>query len=164
MHMQAEIYGNRVVIKEDYGDLVKRGYGEEKEEGLVLSLYEALYLLELGKIDMGMTSGEFLKYCETKEENFYIKYVVFRDLRNRGYVVKTGFKFGTHFRVYPRGKKPGEAHTKYVVHVVTEEDRFEPCEIARMVRLAVSIRTELVIAFVDSENDITYYKISRIGI
>ncbi len=159
--MQAEVHGGRVVVRKNYEELMKKGFGEEKEEGLVLSLYEALYLAERGKLDLD--PAEFLKYCEAQDKRFYTKYVVFRDLRERGYVVKTGFKFGTHFRVYPRGKKPGEAHTKYVVHVVTEEDVFEPCEVARMVRLAVSIRTELVLAFVDSENDITYYKINRVG-
>ena len=33
------------------------------------------------------------------EPNFWIRYCVFRDLRSRGYIVKTALKFGADFRV-----------------------------------------------------------------
>jgi len=88
---------------------------------------------------------------------------VFKDMRDRGYVIKTGFKFGTHFRVYPRGKKPGEAHTEFTVQVMPEEKRLEVTDISRLVRLARAIRTRLVLAVVDSENEIVYYEIKRIS-
>ena len=161
------LLGNRVLVKDAYGELIQRGFGEKKDEGLVLSLYEAAYLLENGKLllklkDKLLDLENFLSYAESVDPNFLVKYTVFRDIRNRGYVIKTGFKFGTHFRVYPRGKKPGEAHTQYVVQVVTEEDTLEPNDISRMVRVATGIRTQLLLAFVDSENDVVYYKVERI--
>ncbi|NPA86532.1 MAG: tRNA-intron lyase [Candidatus Diapherotrites archaeon] len=169
MSTRAELLGSRVLVKEDYGDLVQRGFGEKKDEGLVLSLYEAAYLLERGKIKVFKDGEEldfhaFLREAEKLDPNFLVKYTVFRDIRNRGYVIKTGFKFGTHFRVYPRGKKPGEAHTQYVVQVITEEDIIEPNDLSRMVRVATGIRTKLLLAFVDSENDVVYYKVERISL
>ncbi len=169
MPVRGELLGNRVLVREGYGSLVERGFGEKKEEGLVLSLYEAAYLLERGKLEV-LKEGEpldfhaFLRHAEGVDKNFLVKYTVFRDIRDRGYVIKTGFKFGTHFRVYPRGKKPGEAHTQYVVQVITEEDVLEPNDLSRMVRVATGIRTKLVLAFVDSENDVVYYKVERISL
>ncbi len=89
-------------------------------------------------------------------------------MRERGYLVKTGFKFGAHFRVYERGVKlkrgPKEAHehTKFVVHAISEEDRFSYPELSRATRLAQNIRAKMVWAVVDSENDVTYYEIFRV--
>ncbi len=154
-----EVVGDTVVVKEGYEDFLKKGYGEEKEGYLVLSWYEALYLSEKGKLSLPQ---DFLE--KIREEKVLERYHVYKDLRERGYVAKTGFKFGTHFRVYPRGKKPGEAHTRYVVQVVKEDEILTPENLARLVRVATTVRAELVLAFVDAEHDITYYKISRIGL
>ena len=166
--MRAEMLGKRVLVPNDYGELVQRGFGEKKSEGLVLSLYEAAYLLERGKIEVfrngkALSVEEFFREAEREEPEFYVRYAVFKDIRDRGFVIKTGFKFGTHFRVYPRGKKPGEAHTEFTVQVMPEEKRLEITDISRMVRLARAIRTKLVLAVVDSENEIVYYEIKRIS-
>ena len=169
MPAEGEFLGNRVVVRDNYSTLVERGFGEKKDEGLILSLYEAAYLLERGKIAVrkngkNLSFEEFLREAEEIDRNFLVKYTVFKDIRDRGYVIRTGFKFGTHFRVYPRGKKPGEAHTQYVVQVVTEEDVLEPNDLSRMVRVATGIRTKLLLAFVDSENDVVYYKVERVSL
>jgi len=166
--MRAEMLGKRVLVTGDCSELVQRGFGEKKSEGLVLSLYEAAYLLEKGKIRVvkggkELTLEEFFREAEREEPAFYVRYAVFRDMRDRGYVIKTGFKFGTHFRVYPRWKKPGEAHTEFTVQVIPEESRVEITEISRMVRLARAIRTRLVLAVVDSENEVVYYEVKRIS-
>jgi tRNA-intron endonuclease len=93
--------------------------------------------------------------------------VVYRDLRDRGYLVKTGYIFGCHFRVYERGvklkrgpKAPHE-HTKFVVHCVPEEAAFSLPEMSRAVRLAHNIRATFVWAVTDKENKVTYYIIQR---
>ncbi len=166
--MRAEMLGKRVLVPNDYGELVQRGFGEKKSEGLVLSLYEAAYLLERGKIEVfkdgtKLSVEEFFREAEKEEPEFYVRYAVFKDIRDRGFVIKTGFKFGTHFRVYPRGRKPGEAHTEFTIQVMPEERRLEITDISRMVRLARAIRTRLVLAVVDSENEIVYYEIKRIS-
>ena len=166
--MRAEMLDKRVLLTEGYSELVQRGYGEKRSGGLVLSLYEAAYLLEKGKIKVAkdgkeLTLEEFFREAEREEPEFFIRYAVFKDIRERGYVIKTGFKFGTHFRVYPRGKKPGEAHTEFTVQAIPEEKRLEITDISRMVRLARAIRTRLVLGIVDSENEIVYYEVKRIN-
>ncbi len=169
MPMQGKLLGKRVLMDEVYSQLVEKGWGEKTEEGLVLSLHEAAYLLQRGKIRVvdengrALTPSEFFERAEKEERDFLVKYVVFRDIRNRGFVIKTGYKFGTDFRVYPRGKKPGEAHTQFTINVIPEEKTLKITELSRMVRLARAIRTKLILAVVDSENEIVYYNVERIS-
>ncbi|MCR4368303.1 MAG: tRNA-intron lyase [archaeon] len=149
--------------------LRQRGFGEQKSRELVLDLFEALYLLEREKIGIedaktakNMDAEEFIKHGAKKIKSFYTKFQVFTDLRERGFVVKTGFKFGFDFRVYPRGKKPGEAHSQWCVNVTTQGDKFTFTELSRMVRLSGNLKTKLLNAVVDSENEVNYYEVNRV--
>lgn len=151
------------------GDTLRQGgFGEQKERELVLDLFEALYLLGKNKIELENAQGkkvseeELTKHASKEIKGFYIKYQVFHDLRERGFVVKTGFKFGFDFRVYPRGKKPGEAHSQWCIHVATQNDKFSHIDLSRMVRLASNLKTKFLIAVTDSENEINYYETERI--
>jgi len=148
--------------------LRQRGFGEQKSKELVLDLFETAYLLEKGTIkiedskEKHIDSEELIKYASKKIKNYYLKYQVFSDLRERGFVVKTGFKFGFDFRVYPRGKKPGQAHSQWCINVTAQQDRYNFIELSRMVRLAGNLKTKLLNAVVDSENEINYYEVTRI--
>ena len=84
-------------------------FGSMLENGRVqLSLLEGLYLLEAGKLSVKDASGKkmdfnaFLKKAQKVEPKFHIRYLVFKDMRSRGYIVKTALKFGADFRVYDR--------------------------------------------------------------
>ena len=165
----AELIQNKVIVDEKKArdTLIQKGFGEKHGKELVLDLKEAIYLVEKEKIEVTHDkkkagARKLLAYASAREARFYSKYIVFRDLRDRGYCVKTGFKFGFEFRVYPRGKRPGQAHTERVVKVFTQDDRKGMIELSRMVRLAGNLRTECTFAVVDSENDINYYTIERI--
>jgi len=166
----AVIIDDKVPLRDKkLGDTLRqRGFGEARGNELVLDLFEALYLLEKGKVPVADSKGksigeeELIKHAGKKIKDFYIKYQVFSDLRERGFVVKTGFKFGFDFRVYPRGKKPGEAHSQWCVNVATQNDKYNFIEFSRMVRLASNLKTTLLNAVVDSENEINYYSVERI--
>jgi len=181
---EGELLENRVIIWSNeavqlYDD---SGYGkpqpEENPDRLELELVEATYLLEKGKLKVfaklkGKKKKKALTFKELMElgsqvNQFHPQYVVYRDLRERGYVVKTGYIFGSHFRVYDRGvklrrgpKAPHE-HTKFVVHCVPEESAFSLPEMSRAVRLAHNIRATFVWAVVDRENKVTFYEIKRL--
>ncbi|MBI4209909.1 MAG: tRNA-intron lyase [Candidatus Diapherotrites archaeon] len=152
------------------GDTLRqKGFGEQKQHELVLDLFEALYLLEKEKFGMEsskdgakLTEEALTRHADKKIKNFYLKYQVFRDMRERGFVVKTGFKFGFDFRVYPRGKKPGEAHSQWCINVTAQDDKYNFIELSRMVRLASNLKTKLLNAVVDSENEINYYEVERV--
>jgi len=179
---EGELLENRVVIfgKDSVELYDESGYGkpfpEENPDRLELELVEALYLLEKEKIKIVKKNGkkrsisfkDLMKLGTDTQKDFHSIFIIYRDLRERGYLVKTGFKFGTNFRVYERGvklkrgpKAPHE-HTKWIVHAVPEEFTCEFAELSRAVRLAHNIRAKMLWAVVDRENDVTYYEILRI--
>ena len=141
-------------------------YGTMLESGkLQLSLLEAIYLLEKNKIDIRDSRNKelnfesFLKKATKIEPNFWIRYCVFKDMRNRGYIIKTALKFGADFRVYDRGIKPGEDHARWIIYPVHEGATLTWYEFAAKNRVAHSTKKRLMIGIVDDEGDVTYYEI-----
>ena len=142
-------------------------FGTLTETGKVeLSLLEAYYLMEKGKLDVKSEAGRkvssetYLRKARKIEPNFWIRYCVFRDMRNRGYIIKTALKFGADFRVYDRGVKPGEDHAKWIVFPVNEASTLTWHEFSAKNRVAHSTKKRLLMAVVDAENDVTYYEIA----
>jgi tRNA-intron endonuclease len=141
-------------------------YGSLMQSGKVhLSLLEALYLVEKNKIqvfDKRNKEIEFtslMKKAKKKNKRFSIKYSVFKDIRNRGYVIKTALKFGADFRVYARGVKPGEDHAKWIVYPVHESEAMTWHEFAAKNRVAHSTKKKLMMGVVDDEGDVSYWEI-----
>jgi len=146
--------------------LNEKGFGELEEKALALSLIEATYLLESGKLevvrgDTAVSFEDLVKLGSEKEEEFYNKFLVYKDLRERGMVVRSGLKFGTDFRLYDRGEGVGKGHSKYLVHVVPEEYTCSFPEMARALRLAKNVNKDMIYAIVDGECDVTYYLVDR---
>ena len=161
----------RVVVRETalIDELDKKGFGEKTEDELLLSPEETLFLVEKRKdFDIKNEKGRnqdhaaLLKVFSKLDKDFPRKYLVFKDLRNRGFCVKTGFKFGTDYRVYARGDKPSQGHAVWLVHCVPEEFTCSFPELSRSVRLAQNVRKKMIYAVIDKEGSITYYKIERI--
>lgn len=131
-----------------------------------LSFIETAYLLEKGTIELYSGSNrkidfdKFVKKASKSEQNFWTRYCVFKNIRNRGYIIKTALKFGADFRVYDRGVKPGEDHAKWVMYAVHEGESFSWYEFSAKNRVAHSTRKNLLIAIVDDEGDVTYYNVN----
>jgi len=141
-------------------------FGSLAESGKVeLSLLEALYLFEKNKLEIKSEAGRkiafesFLRKAKKVEPNFWVRYCVFKDIRNRGYIIKTALKFGADFRVYDRGIKPGEDHAKWVVFPVHEASVLTWHDFSAKNRVAHSTKKRLLIGVVDDENDCTYYEV-----
>jgi len=141
-------------------------FGILTESGKVeLSLLEGLYLMEKGKLDLKSEAGKklsyegYLKKARESEPNFWVRYCVFKDIRSRGYIIKTALKFGADFRVYDRGVKPGEDHARWIVYPVHEGDTLTWYEFAAKNRVAHSTKKRLLMGIVDDEGDVTYYEI-----
>lgn len=180
---EGELLENRVILWGDEAVQLydESGYGkplpEESPNRVELELVEAIYLVEKGKLKVFTKTNGKKKSISLKElmeigakqvNQFHPQFMVYRDLRERGYLVKTGFKFGAHFRVYERGvklirgPKAAHEHTKFVVHAVPEESAFSLPEMSRAVRLAHNIRATFVWAVLDKEGSPTYYIIQRL--
>jgi len=144
-------------------------FGSILEDGKVhLSLLEALYLMDKGKLLINdyrkkkVTFDDFIKKTRKVEPNFWIRYCVFKDMRDRGYIIKTALKFGADFRVYDRGVKPGEDHARWIIYPVHEGSALTWYEFAAKNRVAHSTKKRLMIGIVDNEGDVTYYEIKWI--
>ncbi|MDD1763561.1 MAG: tRNA-intron lyase [Methanobacteriaceae archaeon] len=137
-------------------------YGQLVQDELQLPLIEALFLTEKDKLtlsegDRKLSLEELTDLVQDK--GLFNKYLVFRDLRNRGYIVKTGFKYGSEFRLYERGKSPGNGHSDFLVKVLTEEQQIPINDFSSYVRVAHGVNKKLMLAVVDDEQDITYYNV-----
>ena len=140
-------------------------YGEIQKDGKIqLSMIECLYLLERGKIEVSDGKNKsvdfdaFMNKASKKEPNIWVRFVTYKDLRNRGYIVKTALKFGADFRVYDRGVKPGEDHAKWVVFPVHESSVLTWYEFAAKNRVAHSTKKRLLLAVADDESDVSFWE------
>ncbi|MBI3036306.1 tRNA-intron lyase [Candidatus Woesearchaeota archaeon] len=142
-------------------------YGKLLPDGRVqLALTEAMYLLERGKIAVAASRGkqevspeQFMKKASKTQQNFWVKYSVFKDIRDRGYIIKTALKFGADFRIYDRGVKPGEDHARWILYPVHEGDTLTWHEFSAKNRVAHSTKKRLLIGVVDEEADVSYWEV-----
>ena len=130
-----------------------------------LSFLEACYLVEKERILVKDGRGrvldidKLLAAGKRNDKTIAVKHAVFRDLRSRGYIVKTALKFGADLRVYDRGVKPGEDHAKWIVYPVHESEHLTWYSFAAKNRVAHSTKKRLLIGIVDDEDDVTYYEV-----
>jgi len=143
----------------------KEFFGKRFGEGLQLSLVEALYLFEkkvlaIRKLDgTKLTKKGFMGTLARLQPDIASRLVVFRDLKTRGLIVKTGFKFGAHFRAYTRD--PDETHAEFLVHVVKQGFQSIWAEMSRAVRLAHSVNKEIVFARIEDAH-VDYVRFGRL--
>jgi len=142
-------------------DLYEQGYfGRPRGKGLDLSLVEAAYLLDRSRIKVSQDGKDldfkaFFQAASSLEKGFEFRYVVYKDLRERGYYVQPG---RPDFRVYPRGGHPGKSPAEFYVLVISERMPLPLQEIIEPAQVAAQMRKKLMLAIVDEESDITFYE------
>jgi len=145
-----------------------RGYHGEPLPGggLKLNLIEAIYLAEVDRLEVHkrknkMTVPDLIEYATRRQPNFEIKYIVYRDFRNRGYVVKPSTPI-FDFRIFDRGEVPRKTLAKFWVNAVSERAKFDLNEMETQLKSAIDLRKKLIYGIVDEEGDLTYYEITKI--
>jgi tRNA-intron endonuclease len=164
----ALLKGEKVVVEDSgrFGELEQVGYGEREGKKLVLKDYEALYLLFTGRLalndDRGrkVTFNQLAEASQARAGDAWTKFVIYRDLRSRGYIVKDGFGFGTDLRVYERGDFPEKA-AKFVVFALDEGTEREVEELSDSVRQIVKMGKEAIVAVIERRGEVIYYKVGR---
>lgn len=161
-HLSGEIISSN--SQEAFSLYKKSIFGKPIGEKVQYSFSEALYLVENGKMKVLVNKKELsLKELFNKLQRFdkkiQIKYPVFKDLKQKGYVVKTALKFGADFRVYEKGFKMNEKHSKWIVFVDYESKKLTWHEFSAKNRVAHSTKKNLLLAIVDEEEGITYYEV-----
>ena len=143
----------------------KSRFGEKQNQKILYSLSEAFFLIQDNKMqlfdsrDKPLKENELLKKLQRLDKNFSLKYPVFKDLRQKGYIVKTALKFGAEFRVYEKGKQITKTHSKWLCYPVQENQSIKWQDFAAKNRVAHSSKKNLLIAIIDEENQISYYEI-----
>jgi len=127
---------------------------------LILDVIEAAYLVEKGILKVyesgkELSTEEFFRKAEEHYENFQESYLVYKDLRERGFIVTPGIKFGSDFAVYRYG--PGLEHAPFIVQVKSPRETISALEIIRSGRLATTVRKYFTIAISDANlGKVTY--------
>ncbi len=126
-------------------------------------IYETLFLIE-NKI-LELNKKEIIKKAEKRIKFFKEIYSVYKDWRNKGFILKTGFKFGTHFRVYFPGTTPiKHVHSKHLLHIFPKKHKILTSEFARIIRVANSVNKTFLLAIPNKrikEKKLNYYVKSR---
>ena len=164
---------DKVIAWKDFDNVYEPGfYGKQLGDRLELALGEALILLKRGRIRVlkdgnPMTFEELYNHAGSIDKRLSHRYRVYEDLRERGLVVRTGYKFGCDYRVYERGvqlkkgPKTAREHTKWIVFAIPEDYTCSFQELSRAVRLAHNIRARMLWSIVDNEGDVTYLQVTR---
>lgn len=158
--------------REAYNLHSKSFLGQSEENKIIFSDYETLYLLDKQKAEIldlknkEINKISLIKKLSKKNKEIKNNYLVFKDLSDKGYILKTGLKFGAEFRAYEKKdlKKISKSileksHAKYLVFVQNEKQKINWHDFCAKHRVAHSSGKLGLVAIVDSENSITYYVI-----
>ena len=170
--MKGEIVENRIIVWDiqESRDLFRNGYfgkpigipkpnPDEINVPLILDLMEGCYLLEISKIKIyrdkkNVSLDELVKICREEYHNFDKKYLVYKDFREKKYVVNPGIKFGCDFAVYNRG--PGIDHAPYLVQVYNKSDPISSTDVVLAGRLASSVKKQFILAIPSGKSSVDY--------
>lgn len=169
-----QLIENRIIIQDvlESRRLFREGYygkplgvskpkNFEFDSQLVLDLIEGYYLLIENRLNICKPNGnpvslkEITSICKKQYKNFEFKYIVFENLRKKGYVVSPGIKFGCDFAVYIHG--PGIDHAPYLVKVLKPCEYISGIDIVLAGRLATTVKKQFILAIVNlEEKDIKF--------
>jgi len=165
--VQSELVNQRVLVNDEKSreELARKGYGEWEGKQYFLQLYETLYLLNLNKITVKNKNStmDFDKLVDVslkQDHEAWTRFLVYRDLRSRGYVAKEGFGFGVDFRVYERGEH-GNKSAKYVVFGINEGTEMPVDKLNDAIEQIGRMGKEAVIAVIERRGEVIYYKVSK---
>ncbi|MCI4351136.1 MAG: tRNA-intron lyase [Thermoplasmata archaeon] len=141
-------------------------FGTPTPEGLHLDRFESVYLLEMGRLPVEDGRGKPLAWpdlyrrANRVDPAFAVRYLVYRDLRQRGYVVRPSPP-PTVFAVLPRGGVLHKTPARFWVEPISERVAFEVARISTLADRALGAKKTLLLGVVDEESDLTYYRVRR---
>lgn len=170
--MRGELIENRIMVWniDDSRKLFTHGYygkpigiskpkPEEINVPLILDLIEGLYLLEnkkisIYKLNQKITVVEMIELCKNEYHDFDKKYLVYKNFRDKGYVINPGIKFGCDFAVYERG--PGIDHAPFLIQVYNRNEPITSTGIVLAGRLATTVRKQFILAIPKGKDKVDF--------
>jgi len=181
IQLEGVIEENKVIISDKKGidEFYNTSYigtieeTEDHQEILVLNSTEVLLLCERNRILIWENNDKSKKLYDFEsllihftqyDERLWQKYIIYMDLRKRGYIVRTGFGGGIEFRVYKRGSDFENDTAKYLIYPVFEGNPIELRDLDKMSRVALGSRKDLIVATVDRLSKPIYYSVKKFQI
>ena len=170
--MKSELVENRIIVWniEDSKKLFTEGYYgkpigmpkpkiEEINVPLILDLIEGLYLLEnkkitITKLKQKMNIEQMTEICKKEVHEFEKKYIVYKNFRDKGYIINPGIKFGCDFAVYEKG--PGIDHAPFLIQVYSRNESITSTGIVLAGRLATTVRKQFILAIPKGKNKVDF--------
>lgn len=153
----------KTVVKEIriQDQLRNKGFGEIFNDEYILNSLETLYLLSNNKLKLSgkkdYNFSSFLQILLKKDKKILTRYLIFRDLRSKGYVVKEGFGFGTDFRIYERGEY-GKKPSKFISIGINEGLNVKSRDFVNTIEQIEKMGKDAVIAVIERRGEVIYYK------
>ncbi|MDR2707995.1 MAG: tRNA-intron lyase [Nitrososphaerota archaeon] len=166
-HGKLDDRGVIVTEQSNIDQLSSRGYGITENKTLTLTFYEALYLHDKGMLTVKNKKNTTINFqtllyaYQAINENAWINYIVYRDLRSRGYIVREGFGIGTEFRVYERGTY-GKDSATYMILGTQEGKPLNIQTLSDILQQCQNQKKELVLAVINRRGEIVYYSVSQL--
>ena len=170
--MKSELVENRIIVWniEDSKKLFAEGYYgkpigmpkpkiEEINVPLILDLIEGLYLLENKKITIArmkqkINMEQMTEICKKEVHEFEKKYIVYKNFRDKGYIINPGIKFGCDFAVYEKG--PGIDHAPFLIQVYSRNESITSTGIVLAGRLATTVRKQFILAIPKGKDKVDF--------
>ncbi len=138
-------------------ELREKAFGTLTGDRVVLNPYETFYLLEKNRVKVldeksrkPFSLRDLVRKFSVGKTAIWTKYLVYRDLRDRGYLVRVetgGFDFETF----------GKGATRRMVSIVFEGGESTLDKLAKLSAKANGDAKDLVLAVIDRRTDIVYY-------
>ena len=171
-NVKSELVENRIIVWniEDSKKLFTEGYYgkpigmpkpkiEEIDVPLILDLIEGLYLLENKKITITklkekLNIEQMTEICKKEIHGFEKKYIVYKNFRDKGYIINPGIKFGCDFAVYEKG--PGIDHAPFLIQVYNRNESITSTGIVLAGRLATTVRKQFILAIPKGKDKVDF--------
>ena len=147
-----------------------KGYGVTENGKLRLTFYESLFLLGKGAIEVKdkktgkkLVFKDILKRFQSVDKDAWVRYLIYRDLRSRGYVAREGFGMGIDFRIYERGDY-GTGTAKHLIFGIQEGQSVSVEKLARTQRYVQNLKKSLILAVINRRGEIVYYSLSELNL
>ena len=159
---------NGVIAGPDADRTYQQGsFGEMESGQLILTDMELLFLLEREKIQLNdhghqLTFPELVELLVEEDPDLWLRFILYSDLRKRGYIVKPGYGPRLEYRVYERGAQVGKEPAKYLVYGLVEGKTIAIGMLSSISNSAKLSKKNLILAVMDRQGEITYYDTSEV--
>lgn len=103
---------------------------------------------------------KYVNFASKRDKDAWARFLIFRDLRTRGYVVREGFGFPIDFRVYDRGDFGAKA-AKYIVFGLNEGKTMSIADLKENIDQMARMGKEAVVGVVERRGEVIYYKVGK---